>query len=130
MPNAANKQFVIGASLVALVPLCLLPWAAGRLGDSLGWTLAAWFLVSLIGVMAGGWVVSQHGKPGNGFLAGLVGGILARMTLAVLGGALAMSSGRAAVVAFLAGVVAGFVPVQIFEVFWFFRSSARRVAGA
>lgn len=130
MPEAANKQFVMAASLVALVPLCLVPWAADRLEGNLAWALGAWFLISLIGVMAGGWVVSQHGKPGNGFLAGLVGGILARMALAVLGGAWAMSSGRASVVAFLVGVLAGFVPVQIFEVFWFFRSSARRVAGA
>jgi hypothetical protein len=129
MPEADNKKFVMIASMVALVPLCMLPWAANRLGRDLLWALGGWFLVSLIGVVAGGWVVSQHGTPGNGFLAGLVGGILARMALAVLGIAVASSSGRAAIVAFLAGVVAGFVPVQIFELSWFFRSSVRGSTG-
>jgi hypothetical protein len=123
MPDADNKRFVMIAAMVALLPLCLLPWAANRLGVNLPWAMAGWFLVSLIGVVAGGWAVSKHGKEGNGFLAGLVGGILARMLLAVLGIALASTSGRPAIIAFLAGVVAGFVPVQIFEVSWFFRST-------
>ncbi len=130
MAGADRRKFAWAASAVALAPLAAAPWAAERLQGFAFWALAGWFVTAVVGVLAGAWVVSTHGKPGNRFTAGLVGGMLARMFLALLGGAAALSAGRPAALAFAAGVIAGFVPVQLFEVVWFFRLGRGEPAGA
>ena len=123
MPIAEHKQFVFLAALLSLTPVVSLPWAAQVFGSVLPWALGGWLLLSLAGVISGGWLVSRHGRHGNSFLGALVGGMLVRMTLTALGMGAAMTAGKPAMWAFAGGAVAGFLPVMLFELVWFYRAS-------
>ena len=128
MPGAEHKRFVFLASLLAMSPILSLPFAVPLLKTELPWALGGWLLLATAGVVAGGWLVACHGKPGNGFLGAMVGGMLARMALIASGLGLAMMSGKPAVWAFAGGAAAGFLPVMVFEVFWFYRASQKDAA--
>jgi hypothetical protein len=128
MPGAEHKRFVFLAALLSLTPVVALPWATRVLGPELPWALGGWLVLAVTGVVAGGWLVSSHGKAGNGFLGALVGGMLARMVLTVAGMGAAMTVGKPAMWALAAGAVAGFLPVMVFELIWFYRASRKAAA--
>ena len=123
MPIAEHKRFVFLATLLCMTPAVSLPWAVGLFGVALPWALCGWLLLSLAGVIGGGWLVFCHGRQGNSFLGALVGGMLLRMTLTALGMGAAMIAGKPAMWAFAGGAVAGFLPVMLFELIWFYRAS-------
>jgi hypothetical protein len=129
MPIGAQKRFVLLAIAVALTPLVLLPWAIRFLGESIGWALTGWMAIAVIGVVAGGALVKRHGEAGHGFMVALVAGMLARLAVASLGGFFAMLSGESAIWSFMGGVTAGFLPVQAFELAWFYKASRKLAAG-
>ena len=130
MPSAEHKRFVFLAALLSLTPIVCLPWAARIFGTELPWALGGWLVLAVAGVVAGGWLVSSHGKPGNGFMGALVGGMLARMVLTVAGMGAAMTAGKPTMWAFAAGAVTGFLPVMVFELIWFYRASRKDAARA
>jgi hypothetical protein len=124
LSGSGNLRYGLTATLAALfglalaAPLSAIQWPAG-----LSWTVAGWSILAVVGVADGVWLNHRYGKPGTGFLTALVVGVLARLVLVGAGTALALRSGGDAPWAFLAGVAAGFVPIQVFEVFWFVRSA-------
>ena len=128
MPGAEHKRFVFLASLLSLAPMVCLPWAAGLQGAELPWVICGWLVQAAAGVVAGGWLVSCHGQQGNRFMGALVGGMLGRMVLTVAGMGAAMTSGKPAMWAFAGGAVAGFLPVMVFELIWFYRASRKDAA--
>jgi hypothetical protein len=79
------------------------------------WGPAGWFLASAIGLAAGTVLARRHGSPGWGFVVAMLAGMLARFVALAAGGVWAAWSGRTALVAFVAGFGAGFVPLQVHE---------------
>ena len=128
MPSAEHKRFVFLASLLSLTPVLCLPFAAQLLGPELPWAIFGWLLLAVVGVVAGGWMVAGHGKPGNRFLGALVGGMLVRMAVTAAGMGVAMTQGKPTLWAFAAGALAGFLPVMVFELIWFYRVSQKDTA--
>ena len=97
--------------------------AAIGLADAAGiaWALSAWAVLSLLGIAGGVALVRWHGTPGVGFVVAMGTAMILRSiaALALLVGAL--WAGGGAYVPCLAGLVAGFVPQQVFEIVWFGR---------
>ena len=99
--------------------------AAPRGVEIVRWSMGGWAIMAAVGVITGLWMVRVHGKPGSGFLAAMGTGMLARLFLSAGGALWAAQYGFEYVWAFLAGLVAGYLPLQAFEVTWFFREARR-----
>jgi len=89
------------------------------------WSMTGWAIMAVTGVVTGLWMVRVHGKPGSGFLAAMGTGMLARLFLSAGVALWAAQHGIEYVWAFLAGLVTGYLPLQAFEVAWFFREARR-----
>ena len=120
MTNAVTRRVVIGCAVVALAAGVILALSTLSFGAfALQSGLLGWGLMALVGVTAGGWAVSRHGTPGPGFIVAVGTGMLARLVLAGAGAAVTLSRGEGALYAYFAGVGAGYVPVQLYEMGWF-----------
>jgi hypothetical protein len=114
---------------VALATLALL-WLAPAAwwGASRGWALLGWAIIAVTAV-AGGWALETwHGRPGAGFLAALAACILARLfggTAGAFAASAAPAAGDDPVRAFLVGLVATFLPLQLLEIVWFVRKARK-----
>ena len=106
--------------------LLLLAWTRGA--PFVAWSLVGWLIMGLTGVVGGAWIASRHGSAGSGFLFALVSCMLARLALAAGGAFASAMAGAGAVRACLVGMMVGFLPLQIFEVVWFYRRTARMQA--
>jgi hypothetical protein len=82
------------------------------------WGPAGWLAATGIGFVVGVALVRYHGSPSWGFIVAMVAGILARLVTLAAGGIWAAWTGRAALLAFVAGFGAGFVPLQVHEAFF------------
>ncbi len=124
------RRYALGASAVAVVFGALL-WVAVRPRGTtwIVWSGLGWGMLAVLSVAGGAWLAAEHGKPGSGFVKALGTGMLARLFAAVIGAIGAAQSGDGAAWAYLAGVIAGFVPLQVFEVVWFYRESRRLQTG-
>lgn len=108
--------FVAVVGFAAMLPAILAWW-----DDAILWAAGGWLAVASLGVADGVWLNRKHGTSGSGFMLAMVVGILARLVIVGAGSVVAFRSGGDAAWGFLAGVGAGFVPVQAFEVIWFMR---------
>jgi hypothetical protein len=126
--NASSVgRFVLGSSLVALAAGAVLTVVAGRFGSlAVGYGLAGWLAMALVGTAAGAWAVARHGKPGPGFIVAVGTGMLARVVLAAIGAGVTVARGEGGIYAYFAGVGAGYVPVQMYEMGWFLRQGRAR----
>jgi hypothetical protein len=104
----------------------LLLFTLSRDATTVGWSLFGWLIMAMIGVIGGSLMEAAHGKPGTAFVGILVGSMLARLMASGLGAVAATTGGYEAAWPYLAGIVAGFVPLQVFEVIWFFRKGRRQ----
>ncbi len=115
-------QYAIRAGLLAVLSgACLFAGIARVDATGMAWGLSAWGVLSLIGIAGGVALVRSHGTPGVGFVVAMGTAIILRSiaALALLIGSL--RTGGGAYVPCLAGLVAGFVPQQVFEIVWFGR---------
>ncbi len=103
--------------------LLLLPLALGRGPAFSIWAGVGWLIAVATGVVAGSWLESVHGTPGSGFLKAFGTCMLSRSAAYAVGGLLALSQGRSALWAYLAGLGVGYVATQSFEVYWFARKT-------
>ena len=71
----------------------LLSAIASRGATMIRWSLVGWAIMGLIGVAGGSWMAAVHGRPGNVFLAALVGCILSRLVACAVGAVAATSMG-------------------------------------
>ena len=104
------------------------PWTWNRWPDGNGWLLGGFVATALVGIAAGAWQASVHGRPGAGFLAPLVVGMLVRMVLVAAGLVIAMRIGEGPAWGFLTGFAIGFVPLQAYEAVWSWRAARTRPA--
>ena len=124
--TGALRFVILSGAIAAAVGLALLFLVPDRGPGDLFWGSLGWAIMATSGVAGGGWMVRRHGSAGSGFLVALGTCMLARLFASVAGALAAASSGNHAVWAFLAGLCAGYVPLQVFEVGWFIRKSRNR----
>ncbi len=122
MSGSAVGSFARISIVIALLSGALVAVVAAPRGEPvLLWSLLGWLIMALIGVVAGVWMVRVHGRPGSGFLMALGTGMLARLFISAAGALAAAQQGVDIVYAYLAGLFTGYLPLQVFEVTWFFR---------
>ena len=125
MRGLVVARFAVGASLAAASGgLLLALWVAANARGASGWAAAGFAAMAGPSVAFGAWLAAELGRPGVRFLAALVGGIATRFALTAVAGFGAARAGGDARGAALAGVVAGFLPVFVFEMVWLTRTSA------
>ena len=124
--GGAVRFGILGAAVAVLAGLALLPLALKQGGPAPLWGFTGWAIMAATGLAGGVWMTRTHGRQGSGFLVALGTCMLARLFASVAGALAAAASGTHAVWAFLAGLCAGYVPLQVFEVGWFIRKSRNR----
>jgi len=124
--SGALRFATIGSAVAVAAGLALLPLALSRGGDAVRWGLTGWAIMALTGVAGGAWMARTHGRQGSGFLVALGTCMLARLFGSVGGALVAATRGTDAVWPYLAGLCAGYIPLQSFEIGWFLRRSKAR----
>ena len=120
MNGPGSIRFGMIAALLAVAGFAaVLPAVNAWWPDATFWAAGGWLALTALGVADGVWLNRQYGSPGSGFMLALVAGILARMVIVGGGAVLAFLSGGNSAWGFLAGVGAGFIPVQVFSMIWF-----------
>jgi hypothetical protein len=122
----ALRFAVLSGAIAIAAGLALLPLGLQRGPTALFWGGIGWAIMALTGVAGGTWLVRAHGRQGSGFLVALGTCMLARLFASVAGALTAASSGMDAVWPYIAGLGAGYVPLQLFEVGWFLRVARSR----
>jgi hypothetical protein len=116
-------NFVMRAGITALAAACVLAALLALQGEPalVAWGLGGWWVMSVVGVAGGAWLVRRHGAPGSGFLLAMGTCMLARLALAAAGAFAAAAVGMPEVHAYLIGLGAGYVPLQVVEMNWLWR---------
>lgn len=115
---------VTGSLVVALVFGALTAGFAAPRGEAtLLWALVGWLLMATVGVVAAVWMGRCHGKPGMGFVAAVAVCMLARLFLAAAGAWGATRQGMETGWPYILGLIAGYLPLQAYELHWFFVNS-------
>ena len=124
MKASAGRRYALGSLAVASIALfAVLPLASAHWASGIGWTFLGWTVMAVVGVAGGSWTASLHGTEGPDFLKAFGTCILSRLAGATAGAVLAAQQGMGAVWPYLAGLGAGFVSLQLFEIGWFLRQS-------
>jgi len=89
-------------------------------------SVVGWALAASLGAVCGARLVSLHGTRGAGFLVAHGTCTLARLFAFAGGVGWAMTRSTNEAVAFIAGLVAGYLPTQVFELVWFARQTKGR----
>lgn len=124
--TGALKFAIIGGVIVVAAGMALLLLTSDRDAFLRGWSILGWSIMAVTGVAGGIWLSRVHGRQGAAFLVALGTCMLARLFASVGGAVGAAISGKHAVWAYLAGLCAGYIPLQSFEVFWFIRKARQR----
>ena len=130
MKSAAVRYGLSGAAIAAVGGSAVLPWSSASGAESLRWALLGWGLMSFAGLSGGAWLAREHGRPGTGFVVAMGTSMLARLFAAGTSLAGALLSGDGSYRACLVGLAAGYVPLQVFEILWFYRLPGRAAGGA
>jgi len=122
MSELGPRRFVAWSGATALAAgLVLLPFLAPRGSQILLSGLLGWLAMSVVGVAGGWWLVARHGSAAAAFLRAMGICMLARLVVAAAGAFGARAVGAAPAYAYLAGLAAGYLPVQALEMVWFLR---------
>ena len=123
----ALQAGVLASILAIALVLALRPHG----GSAIRFALAGWGIIALTGVAGGAWIARNHGRGIVAFLVALQSCMLARLALAAGGAFVSWKAGEDAIRFFLTGLAVGFLPLQTFEIVWFYRRTQRlRLAGA
>ena len=123
--NRTGRFAAICIPIAVVTGIAVYAVAAPRGAEIVRWSMSGWAIMAVVGIATGLWMVRVHGKPGSGFLAAMGTGMLARLFLSAAVALWAAQHGIECVGAFLAGLFTGYVPLQAFEVTWFFREARR-----
>ena len=116
------RRYAAYGSLLALAGgAALLPLALGSGGPWLGTYLAGWGAMALIGVVGGTAQVARHGRSSTSFVLVMIACMLLRL-ISILAGVLILKRLDLSPIGFVVGLGIGFVPLQIFEGVWFYRT--------
>ena len=121
------RHYLIRSGAAALAPAVVLTLIfTSRGNEALLFAALGWAPMALIGVAGGGWTASHFGRAGTGFPLAVLTCILLRL-LAGLGG-LALAHVNAQVLPYLAGSLATFAVMLVFEMLWFLRCNRLQLA--
>jgi hypothetical protein len=123
--NRSGRFAAICGLIAVATGVAVYVFAAPRGAEIVRWSVSGWAIMAVTGIVTGLWMVRVHGKPGSGFLAAMGTGMLARLFLSAGVALWAAQHGIECVWAFLAGLFTGYLPLQAFEVVWFFREARR-----
>ena len=123
--NRTGRFAAICVLIAVVTGIAVYAVAVPRGAEIVRWSMTGWAIMVVIGVISGLWMVRVHGKPGSGFLAAMGTGMLARLFLSTAAALWAAQHGIEYVWSLLAGLVSGYLPLQAFEVAWFFREARR-----
>jgi hypothetical protein len=123
--SGAVRFGLIGGAITLAAGAALLPMAIAEGAVALQWGLSGWLIMAVTGLAGGIWLVNRHGKQGSGFLVALGTCMLARLFASAAGAWGAATQGMDAVWAYIAGLGAGYLPLQLFEIWWFVRRTRR-----
>ena len=114
------RHYLIRSGALALVPAVMLtPIFLPRGTTALLFAGLGWAPMALVGVAGGGWTVSRFGRAGSGFPLAVLTCILLRLLLGL--GGLVFAHVHTQIVPYLAGSLATFAAMQLFEMLWFLR---------
>ena len=119
--SVATRYAVWSGAIAAGAGLALLPFALSGGVSAFGWAVLGWLVMVVPGVAGGSWLAAVHGKLGSAFLVAMGACILARLIASAAGAAAAAMHGMGVVWPYLTGLGVGFLPLQVFEVGWFYR---------
>ncbi len=119
MSGAVRHYLLRSGALAALLAVLLTFAFASSGGAALAFALLGWAPMALLGTAGGAWAVSRFGRPGPAFPLAVLTCILLRLVLGL--GFLALAAWFEQVVACLAGSLATFATMQVFEMLWFWR---------
>jgi len=118
------SRYAASSALLALgAALLLLPVAWARGETALRWGGAGFGATAVIGVVGGAWLRARHGGSGRGFLVAWGSCLLARLVVLGVGTLAAAGRGSEAAVAYLAGLLAGYLAPQLREFVWLLRTA-------
>jgi hypothetical protein len=124
--GAVARYGACGASIALVLGLLLLPWLLAQEPARAHWGLIGWSLTATVSLACGSLLTVLHGRQGTAFLKAYGLGMLVRLTAYGAGAAAAVAAGdRPAVLGYLAGWGAAYVPTQLFEMVWFARRTCR-----
>ena len=130
MTSAPLRFAALGGAIAVAVGASALPLALSRSPTAVLWGLVGWLAMSVIGVAGGAWTISGHGRDGVAFPLALGVCMLSRLACLAAGLFVAAAGrGMEAVGAYLVGLLVGYLPVQVFEVIWYTRSTRIKVDG-
>ena len=122
MKLSAPLRHAAWSAAVAVISALLALALAAYLGRSVpGWSVLGWALAGSLGAICGARLISVHGTVGTAFLKAHGSCILARLFTFAGGTAWAFSHSTEEALAFLVGVLAGYLPTQFLEMVWFAR---------
>ena len=123
------RHYLVRSGALALAPAVVLTLIFLPRGPAaLLFAVLGWAPMALIGVAGGGWTVSCFGRVGPGFPIAVLTSILLRLLLGFAG--LALAHVNAQVVPYLAGSIATFAVMQLFEMLWFLHRNRLQQAGS
>ena len=122
----ARKFAIWGTAISGGVALVLLPLAVWAGAYAVVWGMLGWAITAAIGIAGGVWLVRMHGRPDVSFLKAVTTCMLARLFFGAAGALAAALSGEATAYAYLIGLVAGYLPVQVLEMNWFWQLDRAR----
>ena len=127
-PSAPLRHAALSGACALAFGLIVLGLAPQAYRPVPGFAVFGWALAAVSGAACGARLVSLHGTEGAGFLVALGTCTLARLFAFAGGLGWAWSRGTGEALAFLVGLVAGYLPTQLFEVIWFSRQTKRHGA--
>jgi hypothetical protein len=122
----ARKFATQGVAISAAAAVLLSPLAFLAGGQALLWGLLGLSITAAIGIGGGAWLIRTHGRPDTNFLKAVTACMLARLFFGAAGALAATSIGDMAAYAYVVGLVAGYFPVQVLEMSWFWQHARVR----
>jgi hypothetical protein len=118
-------SFARGAALAAVAAGTVLFLVTLSMGLGPGWGMSGWFVAATISVCGGASLAFCHGRPGAAFVAAMAATMASRLAALGVGVAFAAAGSGPGRLSYLGGFAAGFAPVMVWEVAWFFRAGRR-----
>lgn len=126
MHRPPQTGFLLAGSGVALAGLVLALGLSAANGWAATAALTGWSVTTLLALGSGAWLAALHGRAPARFVAVMGAGFLARLIAIAAGTVIAATGAPGTLGGFLAGVGAAYVPLQTFEMIWFWRARGER----
>lgn len=119
-----SLRFAILAASVAVLSGAVAVGMALRSGGA-AWAVVGWAPVAVAGIAGGAWLAEAHGRMNRSFFLAFALGMAGRSVAVIASVLCALTASADAWKPCLAGLAAGYFPLQVFEIGWFLRAGVR-----